>query len=108
DRGRSGELQVTGPGVTSGYHGDAEATASAMTGDGWLRTGDLGRLGPLGTITVEGRAKDVVKVGGYSVYAPEVERVLELHADVLEAAVVPVPDERKGEVPGAVLRLRPG
>jgi acyl-CoA synthetase (AMP-forming)/AMP-acid ligase II len=107
-RGRTGELQIRGPGVTSGYHGDPAATADAITADGWLRTGDLGRIGPLGSVLVEGRAKDVVKVGGYSVYASEVERAIEQHDDVLEAAVVGLPDERRGQVPGAVVRLRPG
>ena len=106
--GRSGELWIKGPGVTKGYWGDAEATAGAVTEDGWLRTGDLARLGPLGTVLFEGRAKDVVKVGGYSVYALEVERAVEEHPDVLEAAVVPVPDDRRGEVPGCVVRLRAG
>jgi long-chain acyl-CoA synthetase len=104
--GHSGELLVKGPGVTTGYWGDHEASASVVTDDGWLHTGDLARLGPLGTVLFEGRAKDVVKVGGYSVYALEVEKALEAHPDVLEAAVVALPDERDGEVPGAVVRLR--
>jgi acyl-CoA synthetase (AMP-forming)/AMP-acid ligase II len=106
--GRSGELLIKGPGVTSGYWGDAEATSAAVTDDGWLRTGDLARLGPMGTVLFEGRAKDVIKVGGYSVYALEVERAVGQHPDVVEVAVVAVPDDRKGEVPGAVVRLRPG
>jgi len=106
--GRSGELLIKGPGVTSGYWGDADATSAAVTDDGWLRTGDLARMGPMGTVVFEGRAKDVIKVGGYSVYALEVERVVEEHPDVLEAAVVPVADDRTGEVPGAVVRLEPG
>lgn len=106
--GRSGELLIKGPGVTSGYWGDAGATAATVTEDGWLRTGDIARLGPFGTVMFEGRSKDVIKVGGYSVYALEVERVIEAHPDVLEAAVVAVPDARKGEVPGAAVRLAPG
>ena len=106
--GRTGELLIKGPGVTSGYWGDREATAEVVSDDGWLRTGDLARLGPMGTVLFEGRAKDVIKVGGYSVYALEVEQAIAEHPDVLEAAVVPVADDRKGEVPGAVVRLRPG
>ncbi|MBA2280623.1 MAG: AMP-binding protein [Acidimicrobiia bacterium] len=105
--GQSGELLIKGPGVTSGYWGDADATAATVD-DGWLRTGDLARLGPFGTVLFEGRAKDVIKVGGYSVYALEVEKAIEQHPDVLEAAVVPLPDAKTGEVPGAVLRLRAG
>jgi acyl-CoA synthetase (AMP-forming)/AMP-acid ligase II len=107
-RGAVGELLIRGPGVLEGYHGDEDATTRALTDDGWLRTGDLARRGPLGTVAFAGRAKDVVKVGGYSVFSVEVERALEEHPDVLEAAVVGLPDERMGEVPGAAVRLRPG
>jgi acyl-CoA synthetase (AMP-forming)/AMP-acid ligase II len=103
--GRTGELLIRGPGVTSGYWGDAGATAATVTDDGWLRTGDLARLGPFGTVLFEGRAKDVLKVGGYSVYALEVERVIEEHPDILEVAVVGLADERRGQVPAAVVRL---
>jgi acyl-CoA synthetase (AMP-forming)/AMP-acid ligase II len=103
-----GELLLKGPGVLEGYHGDEEATSSALTEDGWLRTGDLARRGPLGGIYFAGRKKDVLMVGGYSVGANEVEAALEAHPDVLEAAVVGLPDERMGEVPVAAVRLRPG
>ncbi len=106
--GGSGELLLSGPGVLKGYHGSPEATAAALTDDGWLRTGDVARRGLLGIVNLEGRMKDVIKRGGYSVYAVEVEQALEEHPDVLEAAVVPVPDERDGEVPVAAVRLRPG
>ena len=77
-----GELLVHGPGVLKGYQGDAEATGGALTDDGWLRTGDLARRGPLGIVLFEGRMKDVIKRGGYSVYAVEVEQALEEHPDV--------------------------
>lgn len=106
--GSVGELWVKGPGVLAGYHGSPDATAAALTPDGWLRTGDLARRGPLGIVNFEGRMKDVIKRGGYSVYAVEVEQDLEEHPDVIEAAVVPVADERDGEVPVAVVRLVPG
>ncbi len=107
-RGTVGELLVQGPGVLKGYHGDTDATAATLTDDGWLRTGDLARLGPLGLVTFAGRKKDVVKHGGYSVYAVEVEQALEQHPDVVEAAVVGLPDDTKGEVPAAVVCLRDG
>jgi acyl-CoA synthetase (AMP-forming)/AMP-acid ligase II len=107
-KGHSGELVLRGPGVTTGYWGDEAASRDVLTDDGWLRTGDLARLGPLGTVVFEGRAKDVVKRGGYSIYALEVERAIETHPDVLEASVVAVPDERLGEVPAAAVRLREG
>lgn len=106
--GAVGELQVRGPGVLKGYWCDAEATAAVMTDDGWLRTGDLARRGPLGLFVFEGRAKHVVKHGGYSVYALEVEHALEQHPDVAEAVLVGLPDERVGELPGAVVRRREG
>ena len=107
-RGKVGELLLKGPGVLKGYHGSPEATADALTPDGWLRTGDLARRGAGGLVTFEGRMKDVIKRGGYSVYAVEVEQSLEEHPDIVEAAVVPMADSRDGEVPVAVLGLREG
>ncbi|HEX2381608.1 MAG TPA: AMP-binding protein [Acidimicrobiales bacterium] len=106
--GQIGELLLKGPGVTRGYWGDVAATEATLTDDGWLRTGDLARKGMLGTIVFAGRKKDVIKNGGYSVYALEVERALEEHPNVLEAAVLGIPDDRRGEVPVAVIRLSPG
>jgi acyl-CoA synthetase (AMP-forming)/AMP-acid ligase II len=105
--GRVGELELKGPGVLKGYWGDAAATAASLTDDGWLRTGDLVRSGPLGTVLFHGRSKHVIKSGGYSVYPVEVEADLEEHPDVLEAAVVGLPDAKLGEVPVAAVRLRP-
>ena len=106
--GSVGELLLSGPSILKGYHGAPEASAAAFTPDGWLRTGDMARRGPLGSVNFEGRMKDVIKRGGYSVYAVEVEQDLEEHPDVLEAAVVPYPDERDGEVPVAAVRLHAG
>jgi len=103
-----GELWVKGPGVLKGYWNAPEATAAVVTDDGWLRTGDLARNGALGTVRFVGRDKDVIMHGGYSVYALEVQQTLEEHPDVLEAAVLGIEDERKGEVPVAVVRLIPG
>lgn len=105
--GQVGELRLRGPGVLTGYWGDSEATEAAITPDGWLRTGDLVRSGPFGTVLFQGRAKAVIKSGGYSVYPLEVEADLEEHPDVLEAAVVGLPDDKLGEVPVAAVRLRP-
>jgi acyl-CoA synthetase (AMP-forming)/AMP-acid ligase II len=105
---RDGELEVKAAGVTSGYWGDAAASAEALTDDGWLRTGDRAAPGPLGTVRFKGRSKDVIKVGGYSVYAVEVEAALARHPAIAEAAVVALPDPRLGEVPGAAVRLASG
>ena len=106
--GQVGELLVKGPGVLQGYHGDANATRQAITDDGWLRTGDLVRRGPLGLVVFAGRGKDVIKAGGFSVYALEVQRTLEHHDAVAEAAVVGVDDERMGERVVAAVRLQAG
>ena len=104
--GEVGELWVRGAGVLRGYRGAPAATAAARTADGWLRTGDLVRRGPFGAVTFAGRAKHVIKRGGYSVYAVEVEQALEEHPAVAEAAVVAVAHARDGQVPVAAVVLR--
>ena len=106
NQGEVGELAVKGRVVMRGYLGNADATRNTMTDDGWLRTGDLARRSRFGLVEFVGRKKEVINHGGYSVYAAEVERVLEEHPRILEAAVIGLPDEQKGEVPVAVLRLR--
>jgi acyl-CoA synthetase (AMP-forming)/AMP-acid ligase II len=102
-----GELVVRGPGVMKGYHGGA-SSPETFTNDGWLRTGDLARSRPLGLVQFAGRKKDVIKHGGYSVFALEVETSLNEHPAVVESAVVGLPDAAKGEIPAAVVRLAPG
>lgn len=104
--GGLGELHIKGPGVLREYWRAPEATDGALTDDGWLRTGDLVRLGPFGSMLFEGRLKQVVKSGGFSVYPVEVEAVLESHPDVVEASVVGLDDDQLGEVPVAAVRLR--
>lgn len=106
--GEPGELWIRGPGVMKGYFRDAEATAAALTPDGWLRTGDLLRLGDDGCLRFVGRLKELFTVGGFNVYPAEVERVLAQHPAVAECMVVGVPDARLGEVPFAFIRLAPG
>ncbi len=106
--GATGELWVQGPGVIKGYWNAPAASRDVVTADGWLRTGDLVRRGPLGTVVFLGREKDVIKHAGYSVYAREVEAALERHPSVVEAAVVGQPDETRGEVPVAVVQLVAG
>jgi acyl-CoA synthetase (AMP-forming)/AMP-acid ligase II len=106
--GGVGELWVKGPGVLKGYWNAPEATEQAMTDDGWLRTGDLARKGPFGSVLFVGRQKDVIMRGGYTIYALEVQDALEEHPDVAEAAVVALDDDRLGEVPAAAVRLVPG
>jgi len=108
DRGEIGELWVKGPGVLRGYHGDDERSAETVTIDGWLRTGDLARRGPLGMVSFAGRQKDVILHGGYTIVAVEVEHKLEEHPDIIEACVVGLPDDRLGEVPAAAVRFAEG
>lgn len=106
--GEAGELQVKGPGVLEGYWGDEANTAAVLSEDGWLRTGDLVRNGPLGTVVFCGRVKNVILSGGYTVYPAEVEADLEEHPEVAEAVVLGVPDARFGESVVAAVRLRNG
>jgi acyl-CoA synthetase (AMP-forming)/AMP-acid ligase II len=108
ERGEVGELVVKGRGVMQGYHGKEDETAETLTDDGWLRTGDLAREKRFGFIEFAGRKKDVIKHGGYSVFAAEVEAVLNEHPAVAESAVVGIEDDRKGEIPCAVVRLADG
>ena len=101
-RGSVGELCVKGPGVLEGYHKDPSATGKVLQG-GWLRTGDLARVGPFGTVFFEGRQKDVIKVGGYSVFPVEVEEEIRRHPKVADAAVLGIEDPTKGNVVGAAV-----
>jgi HIP---CoA ligase len=105
--GEPGELWIRGPGVMKGYFRDPEATAAALTPDGWLRTGDLLRLGDDGCLRFVGRLKDMFTVGGFNVYPAEVERVLAQHPAIAECQVLGVPDARLGDVPFAFVRFQP-
>ena len=93
--------------VTTARSG-AFSRSETFTSDGWLRTGDLATSRPLGLVEFAGRKKDVIKHGGYSVFAVEVETALDAHPAVAESAVVGLPDDAKGEVPVAVVRTVPG
>jgi len=103
-----GEIQVRGWSIMRGYCNDPAATASAITEDGWLRTGDLGELTADGRLRMVGRLKDVFRVGGENVAPAEVEEVLLAHPAVETAQVVGVPDQRLGEVPCAYVTLKSG
>lgn len=104
--GEVGELQAKGPGVTAGYYNKPEATAEAFTADGWLRSGDLGRIDADDYLTLVGRRKESYRCGGELVMPTEVEDLLVTHPAVLQAHVVPVPDERMGEVGVVFVVLR--
>ncbi len=98
--GTSGELLVRGPNVCAGYWRRDEATAAAFQG-GWFRTGDIGVRASDGYITLEGRRSDLIISGGFNIYPREIEELLAELPGIREAAVVGVPDARRGEVPVA-------
>ncbi|HEX8626826.1 MAG TPA: fatty acid--CoA ligase, partial [Catenuloplanes sp.] len=103
-----GELLVRGDYVMLGYLDDPGSTAEAIDADGWLHTGDVGRLDERGYLTITDRLKDMYICGGFNVYPAEVEQVLARLAGVAESAVVGVPDGRLGEVGKAYVVPRPG
>ena len=100
-----GELEVRGAWVTASYYKDDDP---GKFHDGWLRTGDVGILDGLGYITLTDRAKDVIKSGGEWISSVELENALMAHPDVVEAAVVGIPDEKWQERPLASVVLREG
>ncbi len=95
--GAVGELAVKGPQVMRGYWKRPEATAEVMSPDGYFKTGDMGMLLDDGYFKIVDRKKDMILVSGFNVYPNEVEDVLASHPDILEAAVVGVPDDAQGE-----------
>ncbi|AMN41234.1 AMP-binding protein [Rhodoplanes sp. Z2-YC6860] len=96
NRGQAGEVRARGPQIMSGYRNALEETAKALR-DGWLYTGDIGAIEDDGTLTIRGRKKEMVIVGGYNVFPREVEDVLLSFPGVSEAAVVGAPDSYRGE-----------
>ncbi len=104
--GASGELWWRTEQATPGYLGRPDATAELLH-DGWLRSGDVGRIDEDGFVFIEDRVKDMIITGGENVYSPEVERVLAEHSAILEIAVIGVPDDRWGESVKAVVAFHP-
>ncbi|WP_194861217.1 AMP-binding protein [Dietzia sp. SYD-A1] len=102
-----GEVVMTGNGVMKGYFADPEATAAAFAG-GWFHSGDLGVMHPDGYVQLLDRAKDVVVSGGENISTIEVEQAIVAHPDVVDCAVVSMPDEKWGERPKAYVVVRPG
>jgi len=106
--GEVGELLVQGPQVMQGYWKQPEATAEAITADGWLRTGDICRFDGEGYVYVVDRKKDTINYKGYSVAPAELEAVLRQHPSVMDAAVIPKSDVLAGEIAKAFVVARPG
>ena len=95
--GDAGEVWVQGPNVFAGYWEDPEATAHALTSDGWLRTGDVAVVDDDGFLFLVDRVKDLIIVSGFNVFPAEVEEVLTAHPAVADAAVIGVPHPHSGE-----------
>jgi acyl-CoA synthetase (AMP-forming)/AMP-acid ligase II len=107
-RSSDGEILLRGYNVMAGYLDDPDATAQAIDADGWLHTGDIGRVDEFGRLTITGRLKDMFLVGGFNTYPAEIEQTLAAHDAVADVSVIGVPDARLGEVGMAFVVLRPG
>ncbi|HEX9223890.1 MAG TPA: long-chain-fatty-acid--CoA ligase [Candidatus Acidoferrales bacterium] len=101
-----GEIIARSDGVMEGYWQQPEATAQAMRG-GWFHTGDMATINENGYVLIVDRAKDIIVSGGENISSLDLEKTLAAHPGVYEAAVIPVPDEKWGEVPKALVVLKP-
>jgi long-chain acyl-CoA synthetase len=107
-QGEVGEIAIRGHNIMKGYWQKPQATADAISTDGWFRTGDVGRVDEDGYYYVVDRKKDLIIRGGYNVYPREIEEVLYEHSAVAEAAVIGTPHAELGEEIGAAVVLKPG
>ena len=107
ERGAVGELCVKGPGLMECYYGDPEETAKTLV-DGWLRTGDMAMQDEDGFYWLVDRKKDVIVMGGENLYPVQIEDFLNSNEAVQDVAVIGLPDERLGEIPAAIIELKPG
>ncbi len=103
-----GEIRIRGGNVMVGYYKDPEATAAAFDEDGFFRTGDMGRFTKDGFLSITGRIKEMLIIGGENVFPREIEDVVRQHPAVLDAAVIGVADPMRGEVPLAFVELIEG
>jgi long-chain acyl-CoA synthetase len=107
-QGEVGEIQIRGHNVMKGYWNLPDATKATITPDGWLNTGDVGRVDEDGYFYIVDRTKDMIIRGGYNVYPREIEEVLYEHPAVAEAAVIGIPHDSLGEEVGAAVALKKG
>lgn len=107
-QGERGEVSIRSVALFSGYWNRPDATAACMTEDGYFRTGDIGYLDPDGYLFIVDRKKDIIIRGGENISCQEVEAAIYEHPAVAEACVFGLPDERLGEMPGAVVYCHPG
>ena len=106
--GAVGEIASRGPSITVGYYNNDDANARSFTADGWFRTGDLGMFDEHGLLRIVGRKKEMIIRGGANIYPREIEEVLYQHPDIMDAAVIGIPDARLGERTCACVVPRPG
>jgi len=105
--GVEGEIMLKGPNIMQGYWNRPDETASIFF-DGWMHTGDIGKMDEEGYFYVLDRSKDLIKASGFNIYPREVEEILLLYPAVQEAAVIGIPHEYRGETVAAVIVLKPG
>jgi long-chain acyl-CoA synthetase len=103
-----GEIVIRGHNVMKGYWNNPEATAKAITADGWFHTGDMARVDDDGYYFIVDRKKELIIRGGFNIYPREIEEVLHEHPDVMEGAVIGIPHDELGEEVGAAVVLKPG
>ncbi|PKA54595.1 4-coumarate--CoA ligase-like 5 [Apostasia shenzhenica] len=103
-----GELWLRGPTIMKGYIGDDEATTSTLDTEGWLKTGDLCYFNEDGFLFIVDRLKELIKYKAYQVPPVELEHILHSHPEIVDAAVIPYPDEAAGQIPMAYVTRRPG
>ncbi len=108
ERGAPGELLTRGYSVMAGYWGEPDRTAEAIDADGWMHTGDLATMDDDGYVRIVGRSKEMVIRGGENLYPREIEEFLHRHPDIVDVAVIGVPDEKYGEELMAWVKPRAG
>jgi long-chain acyl-CoA synthetase len=106
--GEPGELCIKGPNVMLGYWKQPQATAEALTADGYFRTGDIATMDDDGFVQIVDRSKDMLLCGGFNVYPRVLEEAIYEHPAVAEVCVIGIPDEYRGQSPKAFVALKPG
>lgn len=106
--GRDGEVRIKGPNVMRGYYKLPAETSAAFDNGGWFRTGDIGRLDERNFLSITGRLKEMIIVGGENVFPREIEEVLDKHPSVGASAVIGVRDDVRGELPWAFVEMKEG
>lgn len=106
--GGEGELQLSGYSILPEYHNNPSANASSFTEDGWFKTGDLASLDDAGNIMITGRSKDIINRGGIKINPADIESILDGHEDIVQSALIPMPDPVLGERICVYAALREG